>query len=242
MAFELDVLVDVNAHGLEDRQLPGLQRQGLQGRCVEFGERTGAAAGQLLKRLGVELLQQRADGLVDVIDGGKLLVAQAHQDPALHHLHGRLDLALVLRVVRARRQHRGAVVAGKVLHGVVRPGLVAVGVGDQRAGIVRHDQQRHAADETQRLRRGSQPVGRGLARRGVGEGVARRAQGADEDVGAAAVRQGDRGAGVVDEQFLAGAVDLAHRALEAFGEAAVVLAELGVAVGGLPWVLADVLA
>lgn len=147
VAFELDVLVNVNAHGLVDRQFPGLQRQRLQGRCVEFGKRTGAASGQLLKRLGVELRQERADGLVDVIDGAKLLVAQAHQDPALHHLHGRLDLTLVLRVVGARRQHRGAVVARKVMHCVVRPGLVAVGVGNQRPGIVRHDQQWHAAEE-----------------------------------------------------------------------------------------------
>lgn len=59
----------------------------------------GAAAGQLLKRLGIELFQERCDGLVDVIDRGKPLVAQAHQNPALHHLHGGLDLAFVLRVV-----------------------------------------------------------------------------------------------------------------------------------------------
>lgn len=76
----------------------------------------------------------------------------------------------------------------KVMNRVVRPGLVAVGIGNQRPGVVRHDQQRHTAEETQRLRRGPQPVGRGLARRGVGKGIARRAQGADEDVGAAAAR------------------------------------------------------
>ena len=31
-----------------------------------------------------------------VIDAVKLLVAQAHQDPALHHLHGRLDLSFLI--------------------------------------------------------------------------------------------------------------------------------------------------
>jgi len=39
------------------------------------------------------------------------------------------------------------------------------------------------------------------------------------------------GAGIVDEQFLPGAVNLAHGALEAFGKLAVVLAELRVAPG-----------
>jgi len=50
-------------------------------------------------------------------------------------------------------------------------------------------------------------------------------------VGSAAVAQTDRGAGIVDEQLLAGAVDLAHRAPELFGKAPVILAELRIAVG-----------
>ena len=49
-------------------------------------------------------------------------------------------------------------------------------------------------------------------------------------MGSETVCQRHRGAGVIDEQFLASAVDLAHGAFEGFGEAAVVLAELGVAV------------
>jgi len=52
-------------------------------------------------------------------------------------------------------------------------------------------------------------------------------------MGATAVKQFYRGPGVVDKQFLTGAVDLAHGALDGFGVAAVVLAELRVAVGGL---------
>ena len=86
--LKFDVLVNVNLDRLEHRPLPGLQRQGAQGRGVDLGKDTGAAACELLKRLVVELHQQRRNGLVDLIDGIELLVAQAHQDPALHHLHG----------------------------------------------------------------------------------------------------------------------------------------------------------
>jgi len=130
-----------------------------------------------------------------------------------------------------RRQDRGAVVAREVEHGVVAARLIAVGVGDHRLRIVGHDQLRHAADEGERARRRVKPIAHRLARRGAGVGVARRAQRGHEDVRARAVGQRDRRAGVVDEQLLAGAVDLAHRTLELLGEAPIVLAELRVAIG-----------
>ena len=59
-------------------------------------------------------------------------------------------------------------------------------------------------------------------------------------MGAGAVGEPDGGAGVVDEQLLAGPVHLAHRALQLLGEAAVVLAELGVTVGLLPGMIGAV--
>ena len=48
---------------------------------------------------------------------------------------------------------------------------------------------------------------------------------------AAAIGACDGGFGVIDEQLLAGAVDLAHRALELPGEAPLVVAEPVVDVG-----------
>jgi hypothetical protein len=50
-------------------------------------------------------------------------------------------------------------------------------------------------------------------------------------VGTAAVDQFDGGPGEIDEQLLAGTVDLAHGALELPGKAPVILAELGIGVG-----------
>jgi hypothetical protein len=60
-------------------------------------------------------------------------------------------------------------------------------------------------------------------------------------VGPIAIGEFDRGAGVVDEELLAGAVDLAHRALQPQRVAPIPFAELAVAVGRLPGMGGDVL-
>lgn len=158
-------------------------------------------------------------------------MAQARHDPALDDLHRRFGLGLVLRVVGPGRQDRGAIVTREVEHRVVTAWLVAVGVCDHRLRIVRHDELRYTAVEAQRTRRRFELVGHRLAWRRAGVGVAGDARGGHKDVGAAAVGERDGGAGVINEQLLAGAVDLTHRALELSGEAAVVLAQLRVAVG-----------
>ena len=59
--------------------------------------------------------------------------------------------------------------------------------------------------ERQRPGHRAQPGALALVGGGAGKGVAGRAHGRDEDLGARAVGQCQRGAGVVDEQLLAGA-------------------------------------
>ena len=137
---------------------------------------------------------------------------------------------------RARSQHSAAVVTSEFLVGTVRFGVVAVGRLDERAGLVGHDQTGHAADEFQRLHLRADPVGGGLPRRGAGVGVVRCAQRGHEDLGlgdlaGGRVDDGHGVAGVVDEQLLAGDVDLAHRALLATGELGVLDAKARVLVG-----------
>jgi len=118
----------------------------------------------------------------------------------------------------------------------VRFGFVAVGTLDQRARLIRHDQARHAADELEREHLGADPVGGGLARGRARERVVRRAERGHEDLcggdlAGKGVDDGHRRAGIVDEQLLAGEVDLAHRAQLALRELAVLDAEAGVLVG-----------
>ena len=93
-----------------------------------------------------------------------------------------------------------------------------------------------AADELQRLHLRADPVGGGLARRGASVGVVRCAERGYEDLGlgdlaSGGVDDGHGGAGVVDEQLLAGDVDLAHRALLALGELGVLDTKARVLVG-----------
>ena len=120
--------------------------------------------------------------------------------------------------------------------------LVAVGIGDQRPGVVRDHQLRHALDVFERTHESLDPVGERLARRGAGERVARGTERGDEDLRAlTGLTVGDALAGVVDEQLLAGAVDLAHRTAQARHEVAVALRELRVLVRRLARVRRDVL-
>ena len=162
-------------------------------------------------------------------------VAQARQYPSLDQEHRGLDLGLVARMPRACGEQRAAVVLGKFLVGSIGFGVVAVWILDQRAGLVGHNQARRATEEFERAHLGADPVSRGLARSGAGVGVVRCAERGHEDLG-----RGDRAGGrvnqrhgvaaVVHEELLAGDVDLAHRALQALRERAVLDAKARVLV------------
>ncbi len=165
-------------------------------------------------------------------------MAQTGEDPALHHLHAGFDLGLVLRLPGSGRQDHGIVVLGELGRGPIEFGLVAAWPGDQGTGIVGNDQGRYAANEFERTAHAGQPVGLGLSRGRTGEGVARSAEHRDEDAGRpdfAGVGIDNRHgrAGIVGEQFLAGPVDLAHRALELAGPVAVAGTEGRVLVAAL---------
>ena len=115
---------------------------------------------------------------------------------------------------------------GEVENGIVAARLVVIRIGDHGARVVGHDQLRNAADEVQRPARGIEPVRHGFTRRGAGKGIAGGAQGRDKDVSPPASDQRDGRAGKVDEELLASAMDLAHRAFELLGETTEILAEL----------------
>jgi hypothetical protein len=88
---------------------------------------------------------------------------------------------------------------GEIEHGVMAARFIAIGVGDQGAGIVGHDQRRHTAVKRQGACRRFEPVGHGFAVGGPGEGEAGRTHGRDEDMNASAIGQGDSRTGEVDE-------------------------------------------
>ena len=236
VTLELDVVVDVDLDGLPATDDEVLCRQRSQRRSIQLLEGAASAAWQLLERPLVEIDQQQANRLVELVQGEEAPVAQPRQDPALHQQHRALDLGLVTRVRGPSGQDGAAVVLGELLVAAVGLGVVAVGTPDQRTGLVRHDQSGNPAEELQCLDLGSDPVGGGLARCGAGVGAVRCAQCGNEDLGLGdlargGVNDGNGAAGIVDEQLLPGNVNLPHRACLGLGELAVLDAKAGVLVG-----------
>ena len=104
MFVDLDVIVDMNRHCLEARELIGLCRQWLQCRRVQLGECAGATSRQLLERPLIQVLEQRTDRLIDRVDRRKPVMAQARHDPAFDHLDRNFYLRLVPRAIYACRE------------------------------------------------------------------------------------------------------------------------------------------
>ena len=111
VVVDLDVVVDVDARVLPLGVREGLGRQRPERRPVEALEELAAArAAVVAHRLRVELVEQLGDARVQRGEREEGLVAQPREDPALGDLHGDLDLGLVARLRRARRQDRRPVV------------------------------------------------------------------------------------------------------------------------------------
>jgi hypothetical protein len=126
----------------------------------------------------------------------------------------------------------------------VHTGLVATRIAHRRAQLVGHDQRAGTAEELDHPAVAGEEVRQLLARTRLRVRVARRAQHPDEELHGlrlASPHVVDHGAlaRVVDEGLLAGQVDLAHRDPALAAPAAVVLAELRVAVP--PGLLLEVL-
>ena len=162
------------------------------------------------------------------------LLAQAHDDPALDHLHRRLDLGLVAGLVGARRDDHHAVVLGHLLVGGVHVRLVAVRFGHTGAQVVRNRQGGATPVELEGVLVGVTPVQKFLAAQCLGVEVTRRAERGNEQLGLEAHREitlvvdGDGESGKVDEHLLCGLVILTHRHVELLAPVAIELAELAV--------------
>ena len=158
------------------------------------------------------------------------------EQPALDDQHGLLDLRLVARLSRPRRQDGGSVMRRHLGVGPIDLGVVEAGLDDGGPGVVRHDEFGNAADRLEGAHVGVDPVGQRLRPGRLGEGEARRPQHGDEDLRHADLAgepiddDRDAVAGVIDEQPLAGGVRLAHRHRQRLLEGSIELAEPRVAV------------
>jgi hypothetical protein len=106
---------------------------------------------------GIELGEQLGDAGIERPEGKEGLVAEPRQDPPLGDLHGHLDLRLVPRAGRPRRQDGGAVVGGEFLVRALQARFVAAGEDDAALELSHHG----TRDATEERRPGvaGDPVG-----------------------------------------------------------------------------------
>jgi hypothetical protein len=211
-----DVVVEVDPRVLPFSILEGHRRQGAQRRLIQAGEEFAPArAAVVAHRLRVQCDQEIGDPLVERGQREKGLVTQARDDPPLGDLDGDLDLGLVARPGRARRQDRRPVVRPELGVEPLHAGLVPTRHRHAALELVAHDGGRHPTEEGERPRVARDPVRELLRARRLRIRVARRAEHHHEELDGdplarRRIRQARPFARVVDEALLAGAVDLAH--------------------------------
>lgn len=105
MAVKIDVIVRRDPALLPFGVLVWLVRERLERWQVERLEECPARGAELAHQPGIELIEQLADRLVQLLQREELPVAQARQDEPLDNQHAVLDLGLPsgrqLRVIRA---------------------------------------------------------------------------------------------------------------------------------------------
>ena len=178
--------------------------------------RRDAARSDLAHHPGIEVGDDGTDRGVQLDEPEELLVAQAGQHVSLHDQHRDLDFGLIAGLVGTRRQDRRVIVGGEILVGAVDAGLVAARGGDASLEVVADDGVRDAADRRESVDVRADPIRQSLAPTRFRIGVVRGAEHGHEHVRLGhlpgrRVDHGNRVAGEVDEQLLAGPVRLAHR-------------------------------
>ena len=103
VAFDLDVVVDVDAHFLPGGEDVRAGRQGTERRLFEFLEQCASGPREFLKRPLVERYQQLGDGAVKVIEVEEGLMSKAGENPAFDDLHGDLHFGFVARFCHSSR-------------------------------------------------------------------------------------------------------------------------------------------
>lgn len=238
VVLDLDVVVDVHPR-LRPRPVDErLGRQRAERRLLEAREELLAAGAVEAHAPGIEIDEQLGDAGVEGGQGEEGLMAEPGQDPPLGYLHGDFDFRFVPSATGARGQDGAADVLSELFIGALHAGLVAARHDDAALELIAHNGGRHATEERQGAGVAGDPVRTPLSARRLGVRVVGGAEDGDEQLDLADFARGgvDKARllpGVVDEAFLAGAVDLAHRQAASAEPAAIDVAELRVAVAGV---------
>lgn len=230
MLGDLDVIIEVDPAALPLGILVRIIRQGGERRTIELLEQFAPTSSPAPQRSIVQLDKERVNRLVEGDEREEAAVAQACQNPSPNDLDPDFDLGFVARPIRPCRHDGGAVMAGEIGIGPIDHRLVIASPGDTGLQIVAHRLPGHAAEIGKCPNVRGDPVRQALAEAGFGVGVVRGAEHGDEDLRTAhctaePVNHLHRVTGIVDEQLLAGDVNLAQGRFEAAGPFLVAFAE-----------------
>ena len=234
MLVHHDVVVDVHAGLRPGGQLKRRRGQGQQLWLFIGFKPTVARALQLLKRLSVELGQQRPDRGVELGDTEEGVIPQRRQDLPFGDEHVSLDLGFVAGAPGTGGNDDRAVVLAHLQVSAVEQWFVAAGTEHAGLGVVGNRDASHAGKERVSLAMGRDPGGQLLIGKSLRESLVAGAQDGDEHRGGAddalGSLKGHSLSGPIDEHLLPGRVMVPHDRIKRLGPAMVIFAILGVAV------------
>ncbi len=230
MLGDLDVIIEVDPAALPLGILVRLIRQGGERRTIELLEQLAPTSSPTSERSIVQIDKERVNCLVEGGEREEVAVAQACQNPAPDDLDPDFDLGFVARTIRPRWDDGGAVMAGEIGIGPVDHRLVKASPGDASLQIVAHRLPGGAAEIGKCPNMRGDPIRQALAEAGLGVGVVRGAEHGDkylrnEHFAGEPIGHLHGVARIVDEQLLAGDMDLAQGRLEAASPFLVAFAE-----------------
>ena len=171
MALDIDVIIDADPASAI-RRTRKARPAGPEHRPVELFEQLAPRHAEPPYRpLVIELDQELPDGVVQFHEAVEAPVPQAPENPTLHDRHARLDLRLVARAARPRRQDRGVVMRRHLGIGAVDRRLVEARLDDRSLRVVGDNQPGNPADRLERSGVGADPIVQrlGPVRLGVSE-------------------------------------------------------------------------
>ena len=119
---DINVVVNVHARLLPAREFVALLRQRQKRWPIQRLEERAPAPLQLLEGAIVQLIEERADLLVQLGQAEEGPFTKASQDPALHEEHPGLHFGLVTGLPHSGREHGRAVVHGHLVVSIASQG------------------------------------------------------------------------------------------------------------------------
>jgi hypothetical protein len=235
-----DVVIDVDGGVAPFGDFIAARGQRAQRGTIELLEERPPGDAERPQRPAVEGDEELADRGVELGEAEEAAVAQYRQDPPLGHEHVGLDDRFVPRAAGAGRHDGRSVELRELEVGAIDDGLVAARLGDAAEQVIGHKDRRAALKIFEHPHVGADPGCQVLGRTRLSVDVTAGAERADkqlhrDDFPREGVDDRRPFPREVDEDLLAGAVDLAHRGSQRPSPALVVPAKLAVAIpGGLP--------